>query len=113
MYCSSSGHECKITFQRKQRPFYYASEEQYRWLQIIVSKVDPNADLSDISRLKDIAASLEGSDLIKREPEYTEDDRQGYSPDVPISTEPEEGMDGVVDGIGTLMLDSLGRQSNF
>ena len=59
MYCSSSGHECKITMARKKRPFYYASEEQFRWLQIIAMKIDPNANLSDIQELKRIATSLE------------------------------------------------------
>src|SRR5271169_5798606 len=27
LYCATSGQECKITIVRKQRPFYYASEE--------------------------------------------------------------------------------------
>jgi hypothetical protein len=118
MYCQSSGHECKITMQRKQRPFYYASEEQYRWLQIIAKKINPNANLNDISQLKEMAESLDGVGLVKREPDgeedgYTqdEDDRPGHSAESPVNIEQEEGMEGVVDGIGTLMLDPLGRQS--
>jgi hypothetical protein len=116
MYCASSGHECKITMARKQRPFYYASEDQFRWLQIIALKINPGANLSDIQELKMIAASLEGIDLIKREPgmEDNADDnheRPGHSSNAPINVEQEEGMEGVVDGIGTLMLDPLGRES--
>lgn len=116
MYCASSGHECKITMARKQRPFYYASEEQFRWLQIIASKINPSANLSDVQQLKDIAESLEGVDMIKRELdiESPEDqERPGHSPSAPINVEQEEGMEGVVDGIGTLMLDALGRESRF
>lgn len=98
---------------RKQRPFYYASEEQFRWLQIIASKISPEANLSDISRLKEIAESLEDSDIIKREPECHEKNKAGHSPQVPLGVEPEEDMEGVVEGIGTLMLDRLGRQSTI
>jgi hypothetical protein len=112
MYCVGSHSECKFTMARKQRPFYYASEEQFRWLQIIASKIDPDANLNDISHLKALAASLDGSNVIKREPENIEE-RRGRSPDTPGNVEPEEGMEGVVDGIGTLMLDPLGRQSIF
>ena len=115
MYCASSGHECKTTMARKQRPFYYASEEQFRWLQIIAMKINPNANLSDIQQLKEIASSLEGSDLKKGEYRPEEDDgdggRGGQNSNAPINMEQEEGMDGVVDGIGTLMLDPLGRES--
>ena|SRR5271156_3632128 len=111
MYCASSGHECKITMVRKQRPFYYASEEQYRWLQIIASRVNPNANLNDIAQLKEIAESLEGSELLKREP--LDDNRLGNSETTPINLEQEEGMEGVVEGIGTLMLDPLGRPSKI
>ena len=115
MYCASSGHECKITMARKQRPFYYASEEQFRWLQIIAMKINPNANLSDIEHLKSIASSLEGIDIIKREPgmeeSHDDDERPGHSPIAPINIEQEEGMEGVVDGIGILMLDPLGRES--
>ena len=119
MYCASSGHECKITMARKQRPFYYASEDQFRWLQIIAMKIDPNANLSDIQELKRIAASLEeGKGIrIKREPGVEvspqDDERPGHSPNAPINVEQEEGMEGVVDGIGTLMLDPLGRESSL
>jgi hypothetical protein len=115
MYCASAGHECKITMVRKQRPFYYASEEQYRWLQIIASKINPDVNLSDIGQLKEMAASLEEIDIIKREPgsgSPEDDDRPGRSAETPINIEQEEGMEGVVDGIGTLMLDPLGRPSN-
>jgi hypothetical protein len=111
MYCASSGHECKITMARKQRPFYYASEEQFRWLQIIASRISPETDLNDIGQLKEIAAGLE---VIKREPGVEspeDDDRPGRSETTPINIEQEEGMEGVVDGIGTLMLDPLGRES--
>ena len=119
MYCASSGHECKITMARKQRPFYYASEEQFRWLQIIAMKIDPNANLSDIQELKRIATSLEegrgiqikGEQVVQESPE--DDERPGHSPKAPINVEPEEGMEGVVDGIGTLMLDPLGRESSI
>src|SRR6202035_1585206 len=94
-------------------PFYYASEEQYRWLQIIAQKVDPNADLNDICHLKQIAALLDESEIIKREPgmDGCDDDVSGHGPAHPINAEYEEGMEGVVDGVGTLMLDHLGRQS--
>ena len=110
MYCASSGHECKITMQRKQRPFYYASEEQFRWLQIIAGKISPDADLSDISQLKEIAESLDG---VKRESgDYSQGhEHGGHNTHTSVNIEPEEGMEGVVDGIGTLMLDPLGRQS--
>ena len=117
MYCASSGHECKITMARKQRPFYYASEEQFRWLQMIAMKIDPNANLSDIQELKRIATSLEAGkgDHVKQERGIEEppdeDERPGHSPNAPINIEQEEGMEGVVDGIGTLMLDPLGRES--
>lgn len=100
---------------RKQRPFYYASEEQYRWLQIIAGKLDPTANLADVQQLKKIAASLEnGIDSIKRgrgvgSPE--DEERPEHSPSTPINIEQEEGMEGVVEGIGTLMLDPLGRPS--
>src|SRR5271154_3370875 len=99
MYCASSGHECKITMQRKQRPFYYASEEQFRWLQIIAGKINPDADLSDISQLKEIAESLDG---VKRESvDYGQGNGQSlHNTHVSMSIEPEEGMEGVVDGIG-------------
>jgi hypothetical protein len=110
MYCASSGHECKITMVRKQRPFYYASEEQYRWLQIIASKINPNANLNDVAQLKEIAESLEGSEVLKRE---SLDDDRGNTEMTAINLEQEEGMEGVVDGIGTLMLDPLGRPSNL
>lgn len=119
MYCASSGHECKITMVRKQRPFYYASEEQFRWLQIIAMKIDPNANLSDVQELKRIATSLEEGKVIqiKREPGVEQspqdDERPGHSPSSPINIEQEEGMEGVVDGIGTLMLDPLGRESSL
>src|SRR5271154_4488594 len=116
MYCASSGHDCKITMARKQRPFYYASEEQFRWLQIIASRISPGTDLNDIGQLKEIAAGLEGMEVVKRElgvesPE--DDDRPGRSESTPINIEQEEGMEGVVDGIGTLMLDPLGRESTL
>ena len=114
MYCTSSGHECKITMARKQRPFYYASEEQFRWLQVIAARISPGADLNDIAQLKEIAAGLEGMDVVKRESgvETPEDDqRPGRSENTPINIEQEEGMEGVVEGIGTLMLDPLGRES--
>ena len=42
---------------------------------------------------------------------YEKDERPGHSPNAPINVEQEEGMEGVVDGIGTLMLDPLGRES--
>ena len=112
MYCASSGHECKITMQRKQRPFYYASEEQFRWLQIIAGEISPDSDLSDISQLKEIAESLDG---VKRESgDYGRGSEQGgvHNSHTPVTIEPEEGMEGVVDGIGTLILDPLGRESN-
>lgn len=110
MYCATSGHECKITMQRKQRPFYYASEEQFRWLQIIAGKINPEADLSDISQLKEIAKSLDG---VKRESvDYGHGHEQSLqSTHTSVSIETEEGMEGVVDGIGTLMLDHHGRPS--
>jgi hypothetical protein len=113
MYCASSGYECKITLHRKQRPFYYASEEQYRWLQIIASKIRPGANLTDINQLKEIAKSLDGNTKIKTEDTaYDNDtDRAGTGPDIPINVDQEEGMEGVVDGIGTLMIDNMGRQS--
>jgi hypothetical protein len=119
MYCQNTGHECKITMQRKQRPFYYASEEQYRWLQIIAKKINPNANLNDISQLKEMAESLDSLGLVKREPGGEEDgygdeeERPGHSVETPVNIEQEEGMEGVVDGIGTLMLDPLGRQSMY
>jgi hypothetical protein len=96
--------------QRKQRPFYYASEEQFRWLQIIAGKLSPDADLSDISQLKEIAESLDG---VKRESiDYGHGaEHGGQNIHTPLNIEPEEGMEGVVDGIGTLILDPLGRQS--
>ena len=100
---------------RKQRPFYYASEEQFRWLQIIASRISPGTDLNDIGQLKEIAAGLEGMEVVKREPgaeSPEDDDRPGRSESTPINIEQEEGMEGVVDGIGTLMLDPLGRESN-
>jgi hypothetical protein len=115
MYCASSGHECKITMARKQRPFYYASEEQFRWLQIIASRINPNANLNDIQQLKEIAASLD-SDAIKREPGLEspgDEERPGHISDTPINIEQEEGMEGVVEGIGTLMLDPRGRESLY
>jgi hypothetical protein len=99
---------------RKQRPFYYASEEQFRWLQIIATKINPIANLNDVQQLKEIAESLEGIDMIKREPEIEspeDHERPGHSPSTPINIEQEEGMEGVVEGIGTLMLDALGRES--
>jgi len=99
---------------RKQRPFYYASEEQFRWLQIIAARINPSADLNDIAQLKEIAAGLEGMEVIKREPGVEspeDDDRPGRSESTPINIEQEEDMEGVVDGIGTLMLDPLGRES--
>jgi hypothetical protein len=99
---------------RKQRPFYYASEEQFRWLQIIASKVNPNANLNDVQQLKEIAESLEDADMIKKEPDIVspeDHERPGHSPSAPINVEQEEGMEGVVEGIGTLMLDALGRES--
>src|SRR5271170_6456116 len=111
MYCASSGHECKITMARKQRPFYYASEEQFRWLQIIASKLNPNSDLNDIEELKKIASSLEGASTKIKSESPDEDDRPGHSLDAPIDLEQEEGMENVVEGIGTLMLDPLGRES--
>ena len=99
---------------RKQRPFYYASEEQFRWLQIIANKISPAANLNDVEQLKEIAASLEGPDGIKQEPgdeSPQDEERPGHSPNSPINIEQEEGMEGVVDGIGTLILDPLGRPS--
>jgi len=122
MYCASSGHECKITMARKQRPFYYASEDLFRWQQLIVQmiaeKIYPGADLNDVAQLKEIAEKLEGTELVKREPvaeldSPEDDDRPGQSESTPINIEQEEGMEGVVDGIGTLMLDPLGRESRF
>ena len=116
MYCQSSGHECKITMIRKQRPFYYASEEQYRWLQIIANKLNPSANINDIQQLKAIAASLGAGDAVvkREETQYSPDaDAAGTSPEVAIQVEQEEGMEGVVDGFGTLMLDPLGRQSTI
>jgi hypothetical protein len=97
--------------QRKQRPFYYASEEQFRWLQIIAGKISPDSDLSDISQLKEIAESLDG---VKRESgDYGRGSEPGvHNSHTPLTIEPEEGMEGVVDGIGTLILDPLGRESN-
>src|SRR5262245_9915624 len=109
MYCASSGHDCRITMQRKQRPFYYASEEQYRWLQMIAAKINPDADVNDIEQLKGILRALDRMELVEREGKEDGLDGGGapsQSPDssgVPI--EPEEGMDGDVDGIGTLMTD--------
>ena len=116
MYCSASGNECKITMIRKQRPFYYASEEQFRWLQMIAMKISPNSNLSDIEELKKIAGSLDrATGGMKRRvavERLSEDSvRRRHGP-TPINVEQEEGMEGVVDGIGTLMLDPLGRESN-
>jgi len=111
MYCASSGHECKITLQRKQRPFYYASEEQYRWLQIIASKIKPDANLSDIGQLKAIANSLDGKRKIKMEGHADGDmEKAGSSPDMPVNVDQEEGMEGVVDGVGAIIIDNMGHQ---
>ena len=100
---------------RKQRPFYYASEEQYRWLQVIAGKINPTANLADVLQLKAIVASLEnGINTIKQQPgiESPEsEERPGHGLNAPIHIEQEEGMEGVVEGIGTLMLDPLGRPS--
>ena len=96
--------------QRKQRPFYYASEEQFRWLQIIASKIKPDANLSDIDQLKEIAQSLDGPTRVKREQAAYDGTTDNYT-DPPATVDQEEGMEGVVDGIGTLMIDNMGRQS--
>jgi len=99
---------------RKQRPFYYASEEQFRWLQLIANKINPNANLTDVEQLKEIAASLDDRDGVKRERELDTpegDERPGHGPEMPVNIEQEEGMEGVVEGIGTIMLDTLGRES--
>jgi hypothetical protein len=110
MYCASSGHECKITMARKQRPFYYASEEQFRWLQIIVSRLDPRVNTNDVAQLKELAESLIPDRTAKDErASNAEGGNEAGSGDG--SGEQEEGMEGVVDGIGTLMLDPLGRES--
>jgi hypothetical protein len=111
MYCASSGHECKITMARKQRPYYYVSEEMFRALYGIVGKLYPKADLNDSAQLKEI---LDGLDAVKTEPgveSAEDDDRPGRTESTPINIEQEEGMEGVVDGIGILMLDPLGRES--
>jgi hypothetical protein len=78
-------------------------------LQIIAQKINPNADLSDVRQLKEIVHLLDTVDLVKREPgmESPEEERT----ETPINLEHEEGMDGVVAGVGTLMLDPLGRES--
>lgn len=110
MYCASTGHECKITMARKQRPFYYASEEQFRWLQIIASRIDPRINTNDVAQLKRLAESLTEGE--KREvATAAEGSPENHDVDGPEETE--EGMEGVVDGIGTLMLDPLGRESTL
>jgi hypothetical protein len=92
--------------QRKQRPFYYASEEQFRWLQVIASKVDPEANLADVEALKEIAETVE--QMMKGG--SVDGDKLDRTATVSPG-EAEEGMEGVVDGIGTLMMDSRGRAS--
>jgi hypothetical protein len=95
---------------RKQRPFYYASEEQFRWLQIIVSRLDPRVNTNDVAQLKELAESLIPDRTAKDErASNAEGGNEAGSGDG--SGEQEEGMEGVVDGIGTLMLDPLGRES--
>lgn len=95
---------------RKQRPFYYASEEQFRWLQIIANRLDPCVNTSDVAQLKGLAESLIPDRSVKQEGASTaEGGNDGGIGDG--SGEQEEGMEGVVDGIGTLMLDPLGRES--
>jgi len=99
--------------QRKQRPFYYASEEQFRWLQIIASKIKPDANLNDVDELRAIANSLGGRNVVKREETvkgFGDSERVGNNSDTPVNLDQEEGMEGVVDGIGTLVIDNLGRQ---
>jgi hypothetical protein len=119
MYCASSGHECKITMARKQRPFYYASEEQFRWLQIIASRINPRVNPNDVAQLKELAESLATNQGAAIKQEVTsvtaavspERDEMGGTGEMTGHGEPDEGMEGVVDGIGTLMLDPLGRES--
>src|SRR5271170_4477473 len=103
MYCASSGHECKITMARKQRPFYYASEEQFRWLQIIANRLDPCVNTNDAAQLKELAESLIPDRTAKDERTSNTEGggTEGGSGDG--GGELEEGMEGVVDGIGTLM----------
>jgi len=117
MYCASSGHECKITMARKQRPFYYASEEQFRWLQIIVGRIAPQINTNDVAQLQELAESLAGTNeagVVKQEPpsaQRAEDSPENDPASVDEPGEGEEGIEGVVDGFGTLMLDPLGRES--
>jgi len=119
MYCASSGHECKITMARKQRPFYYASEEQFRWLQMIVSRIAPHVNTNDVAQLQELAESLAVTNqesVIKQEPppaQRTEDSQENDPGSVEEPGDPEDGMEGVLDGFGTLMLDPLGRESLF
>ena len=102
---------------RKQRPFYYASEEQFRWLQIIVGRIAPHINTNDVAQLQELAESLadtnEGS-VIKQEPpsaQRAEDSPENDPGSVDGPGEAEDGIEGVVDGFGTLMLDPLGRES--
>jgi len=117
LYCATSGQECKITIVRKQRPFYYASEEQFRWLQVIASKLNPDADLNDVAQLQEIARALEEGEIDKHSrPQHldTNTDDEGNDGDITETQqddEQEEGIEGVVKGVGKLMLDPMGRQS--
>lgn len=61
-YCRSSGIECHIDIEkRKQKPFYFVSEEEYRHLVKLLKHYLPNHSL-DLPTLRSLAANIDGGE---------------------------------------------------
>lgn len=101
---------------RKQRPFYYASEDQFRWLQAIAQKINPKADLNDVEQLKDIAQSLDSEESVIRERGFQNNSVQIGTKDTienAVNIQRQERTEEDADCVGTLKLDPRGHPSTF
>jgi hypothetical protein len=56
-YCSRMKYQCQITAQRKHRPLYFTSDEQFQWMITILHHFIPDVAL-ETEGLKAIGASL-------------------------------------------------------
>lgn len=125
-YCRSSGTECRIDIEkRKQKPFYFVSEEEYRHLVKLLKHYLPNHSL-DLPTLRSLAANIDGGySAQETQNAVSVDDAMTFSPlpfhEAPQS--PEEEMAGrlrleqvshhdlhvIYDKLGHLLADARGQ----